>query len=166
MSLALLDSFLDKGRNSYQTPCACGQKRSPGQRSDTRSLDVGSLTKGKNKTNPHILLVLLSENRLLRTALQLKSIIAWKLKSHQIFHWKTEGAASPSARQRCCSWRERGSQQPRSWTGLPSWTSLTFFGCCWNLPLLLKPWLWYALHAEEIDVGQERWGGEGACRER
>lgn len=99
--------------------------------------------------------MLLSENRLLKTALKLKSIIMWKLKSHQIFHWKTEGAASPSARQNCCSWRVKGAEQPRGWTVLPSSTSLTFLMLL-KLPLLLTPWIWYAFHAD-IDLGQERW---------
>lgn len=67
MSLALLDFLLEKGRNSYQTPRACSQKHSPSQRCDTRSLDAGSLTKGKK---PQSLLVLLSENRLLKIALE------------------------------------------------------------------------------------------------
>lgn len=47
---------------------------------------------------------------MLKIALELKSIIVWKLKSHQIFHWKTEGAASPSARQLLESQRERAAK--------------------------------------------------------
>lgn len=79
---------------------------SPSQRCDTRSLDAGSLTKGKS---PQSLLVLLAENWLLKTALELKGIVVWKLKSHQMFHWKT-GAASPGTRQHCCSWSAGGSE--------------------------------------------------------
>lgn len=82
-------------------PTCLWPEGSPSQGCDTRSLDTGSLTKGKSLQS---LLVLLAESRLLKTALELKGTVVWKLKSHQIFHWKTEGAASPSVRQRRCSW--------------------------------------------------------------
>jgi len=63
-------------------------------------LTQGAQQKGKKtKNKPQSLLVLLSENSLLKIALKLKSIIAWKLKSHQIFHWKTEGAAALGERE-------------------------------------------------------------------
>jgi len=91
MRLILLDSFLYEGRDSYQTPRACSQSHSSGQQSNT-----GHLTQGVNKgKSPRYLSTFLSENRLLKTVLELKSIIVWKLNLHQIFHWKTEGAASP-----------------------------------------------------------------------
>lgn len=130
----------------------------PSQGCDTRSLDTGSLTKGKN---PQSLLLLLAENRLLKTALELKGIVVWKLKSHQMFQWKTEGAASPGTRQRCCSWSARGGQSQGAGQALLNKTH--FSAGCWDL--LVKPWLWHELQAEEIDVGQERWQGKRARRE-
>lgn len=61
---------------------------------------------------------------------------------------------------------ERGRERAAKGLGRPARLNKTHFaGCCWNLPLLVKPWLWHELQAEEIDVGQERWRGKRARRE-
>lgn len=168
MSLALLDSFLDKGRNSYQTPGARGQKHSPGQRCDTRSLDTGSLTKGKKKkTQPSEFTHTLEWKQAAKNCARIR----------EHYSVETEISSDIPLENRRSGFSKREtvlllleSERERAAKGLDRLARLNkphFFGCCWNLPLLLKPWLWYALHAEEIGVGQERWRGKGnAQRDR